>query len=281
MEKCVNETTVGVSAQDCVINEHNPVDTTQLRFEDFKPMVSIRDYIRRVVPTYSDTIPVANQVNGCTFVRLSQLIKGNGATQSALSVITRMFLGFTGGVKIKLVVKGDYGGKLYYVPPSTRGAVGVNGWFSTIPLNTLNSSNYQDPGPQFGSMFQEIPSVYPFSQNNARYVTTLFEFVVPNMNQYRYIGGPSFNTSSTNSAECDMGSVIYCSNNEPGADYDINFSVGFTDETRFGFQCVSPMTRLAQDGIGQRVSCYNPSTTTGFLTNPASFAPAAYYTKTT
>nr|UNY42164.1 MAG: polyprotein [Picornavirales sp.] len=245
--------TVDVSNQAAITNTGDTQDIDTLY--DLRPVKSIRDYTRRMIKQYSNAISKEDFVktNGTFTIPVSRLlgmepyISGPTETQSvepSLTILSRMFMGYSGGVKVKLVVNGSPISEVWYVPPSYSLSVGKNYWMGNKPQ--------PNPGD---IIFEDINEMYMFPDANGpvkkysnwyniqtvaverpNYInsdmgtykmkieeatgkrvpmsSTVTEFVIPYMSPYRFLGdytkmGTVTNTSLQSLATHDMGHIVF------------------------------------------------------------------------
>lgn len=235
------EVTVGISDQAALesSSQEYPPDSVW-RVDDFKPMINMRDYFRRVVPLQVTTI--TNTEGGVNTFSIAKLLHG----QVPLLAFRSMFYGFTGGIKFKFLVQGTNVGQLVYVPPGMC----LSSTYKVIPTTpsaswTIGQSQSMDftvNRVPYSSPFIESPSNQ--SNMSAPIPTSVisFECVVPNMNPYRFIGGSSSYTSSYDTVGESMGHLVLLTPQSlfPSFPLQVQIYMGFTDETRFGFQVYTP-----------------------------------------
>lgn len=244
-------TTVNVSDQTAITNQGETDD--QDTIYDMRPIKTIRDYTRRLIKVFSTNVADADFTlgNGCFTFPIAQLL-GFEPTLVANSgdfyhdtptshILARLFLGYTGGAKIKMVINGSTISEVWYVPPSYCLGDTKNYWIGTEPLPSTSDITY-DPMNQmfaFPGRFAPTTTLSPFysvqtvgserpnyvnsqsgyrmkSQTNGIYIgmaTSITEVVVPYMSPYRFVGDYS-KWSCTNSPELvkiathDMGNLV-------------------------------------------------------------------------
>lgn len=290
------ETTVTQSSQDDILNQDVEETGNDLRAVDFKPMVSVRDYVRRMVP-WENYFFNTDTTGGLFTVSIKDLLKRISLRSSTMNIVD-LFWGMNGGLKVKIVLTGCCDGHIYYIPPST--AMHANDftpdkYSDTFPGNFTNPANsifatsmkYVDPNlTAFGFPAQEASQHHvSIGTNNRSENDCEFEFVIPNMNPYRFIAGKDLypDTVSLGDVTSDLGHILIAPHVDSSENIGAEIWMGFTDETRFGYQVFSSYKRpiLTGDNVsGTRVTGYN--------INRTPYAPAvgtatmmgAYYTKT-
>lgn len=160
---------------------------------DFRPIVHVRDYIRRPYKVFRAryTNPELSNAKGLVELDVADLLGlrtpaetlGSPATSfaaSTLRVLQYMFLGYAGGGRFKIVVQGVSGASAWYVPPS-YGSWGPAGstdvvWLGQEPTpngsataiaanrslyqNLKYQANAQDREFSCQSVMQEKPNFY-------------------------------------------------------------------------------------------------------------------------
>lgn len=119
---------------------------------DLRPIKSVREYVRRFNKLFSSRLDYNSSVEleGCRYISISEMLNliprsssdtnpsSWGMYSNPLSIISGMYLGFTGGTKYKIQVTGVNIVEAWYVPPGT--IISENGtWKSTVPLLTTSS----------------------------------------------------------------------------------------------------------------------------------------------
>jgi len=248
-----------------IVNDQSEIllpNPTPLQFKsvDFHPIVNVRDYLRRQYKVFSArydpgsdpaytglfTFDVADLLG----LRSSLDLPPTDTTSfsnvcSTLSIISKCFLGCSGGAKIKIVVNGTSSASAWYIPPNF--SVDLGGvdpvWGGDVPFpNTTNPSftqfnnmyetmrtyeNNLDPEFSCQSVLQERPNYFTGSilGINTRTATghvpdntSILEFEIPNMSPFRFMGDiskvsrivePSVGQSVySNSATTDLGHIV-------------------------------------------------------------------------
>nr|WPR18073.1 MAG: capsid protein [Crogonang virus 21] len=281
-----NETTVGISGQQEVINEKVETEESYMRVDDFKPMTSVRDYMRRFV--FARTLVLNSDAanNGVTAVSINSIIANSGNdSNGAVAAIKRMFFGFYGGYKFKLLIRGAQNCRIYYVPPGSTYNTVNNRLDATTP-NTewiKTKCGFSTVSEKLGTVYQELPVTHRFVNTQPSLDVVEFEFAVPNMNPCRFVGGSaSYNSSQTN-FDGALGHIIVCIPVQTTPNTAIaEWYTGITDESRFGFQVFTPpysiptFTTTGTPPVVYRNSAYNISATVGMITDTTTY-PGAYY----
>lgn len=274
-------TTVDVSEQEQLL-ETSQTNTRDLRMDDFKPMINIRDYIRRPVCTQSDSF-VSNVDNaGILIVPVAQLLR-NATRIPAFKSIVGNYLGFNGGLKIKALIFGDSLCMINYLPPSVVNAGNV--MLPAIP-NPTTTSNYTPFFAYGGGYFNASTPVIEITQHtidSQSEHTYEMEFVIPNMNPFRFVRhNPAI---ISDKLDTDLGNIIISFDaSSLTAHCLVTWYVGFTDETRFGYQVLAPVTSVPTvltGSIVSRLTPYNVPVTP--YVNDTSTIPTkwCYFTKQT
>jgi len=197
---------------------------------DFRPVTNIRDHIRRFYKVYrrglnSATITATNSLITLDIADLlgqrTQLINSpvSDSVASTLDLLSKMFLGCSGGSRFKIVVTGCASASAWYVPPGFTALEVASGdaiYLSCIPrsrattaqavlTNAVMYQNLTNSTSTFDSSFAvQCPTVeranytssnafsaYNDSGGDISYVpdaTSVLEFEIPNMSPYKFYG---------------------------------------------------------------------------------------------
>jgi len=197
---------------------------------DFRPVTNIRDHIRRFYKVYrrglnSATITATNSLITLDIADLlgqrTQLINSpvSDSVASTLDLLSKMFLGCSGGSRFKIVVTGCTSASAWYVPPGFTALEVASGdaiYLSCIPrsrattaqavlTNAVMYQNLTNSTSTFDSSFAvQCPTVeranytssnafsaYNDSGGDISYVpdaTSVLEFEIPNMSPYKFYG---------------------------------------------------------------------------------------------
>ena len=245
-------TTVGVSSQDPIVDASD--NNVNYYANDYMPIVSVRDIFRRMTPCIPISINFTADDKGVKIVRLSDIIyspTGSGQVFSnAMNLFRSMFLGYTGGLRIKLVFRGKTTiSGVKYVPPSFYNE--GNGFYASqiLPSVTkLKDRFYQcerstpeaNPSTVPYIDFPQATSVVANTSSNE--FITIFEFEIPNMSPFRFTGNQSVNRQLSDPGEqmCNaMGHLLITSNLD--GDTVLIPSIAYTDDCRFGYQVLAPV----------------------------------------
>lgn len=244
--------TVDVSDQTAITNQGAVNDMNTIY--DLRPIKSVRDYSRRLTKFYSASIPQASFVNtnGTLSIPVSQILglePSNITTTTdfvhdigSLNLLSRLYLGYTGGVKIKLIINGSTISEVWYVPPSFSLNKAHTFWEGTRPLPPATDTTFYEPINQMFPFPARLPPVGKYSPYYAvqtvglerpNYISnmpgyrikselngttismasTVTEFTIPYMSPYRFVGDYSkWGASDSNNvvwvATHDMGSIV-------------------------------------------------------------------------
>jgi hypothetical protein len=196
-------------------------DGFNIEDNDFRPLVSVRDIARRMCfDRYYPPVYVQDQA--VVFIPISDIlgISGTVATSSysPLQILSRMFVGFTGGLKFRFILRGVDDAKVFFVPPGSYYSSGVNIIYGSQPVpNTANIGGTalkplvvngfinDDPTLTTSAMwdtpYTDLPvkktigsgSVVSYGDERPDDATVLaancmLEFTVPYMNACRFVG---------------------------------------------------------------------------------------------
>lgn len=263
--------------KEIVNNESNYVDSP-LRIIDFKPMINLRDYVRRFHPLPPRTFTGPNTIKGIFQFAVGELLDG---ASSQLLAFRSLYFGFNGGIKCKVLIQGPTEVSVQYLPPgiyydkitqTLRKSTATNSFLSINQNANVNpfKVNYSNP-------IIELASFQHLNSNNMN----MLEFVIPNMNPFRFIGGVKPYTSQSDlSISDDMGQILITTNgvvSEPVT--GIQFYVAFTDETRFGFQVYTPPMKIPVYDFTKRLSAFGDANKDGALISDPDFS-YAYFQRT-
>jgi hypothetical protein len=283
--KAEAEVTVVPSDHNEILNSDVQEENTFLRSLDFKPMVSIRDYIRRMVPAYQSSygpspLPMV--------IDITSMFRTSGQTLMSTPILMRsMYYGMTGGVKIKIRVIGSTNASFKYIPPGSMAST-ANRMGATTPLVTItpyqanfaNREKLVAPADlQSSTPFVEAPSYYSRAQVDRNSVIYA-DFVIPNMSPYRFLSN-TFLVSNSLEADASMGNIVINFYDAPLEDsVEVTVWLGFTDETRFGQQTMFRGAFVPAVSGRRTQSDYNDTHVGGPLVD-LSGLPGMYYCKTT
>lgn len=244
----------------------------------FRPIVNLRDHGRRVLP-YGRSVVAASDIiadQGNYIIDIYTLLTSAGGitTVSVLQSLHSMFLGYRGGLRFKIVIRGVNNVQAFYLPPSpvvadsgaafagaeryrlrsaypsalnaTQDAA-IEAKFAA--LTTTGGGTYQ--GPQFETTDLARPSGsgnYVSLVNNVSNLNssfTVLEFELPYMNVSRFVGFA--NAANATSFYCsDLGYIVLgvdpqLSNAAVPAVLNAQFDiyVGMSDDARFMYNVVA------------------------------------------
>lgn len=168
--------------QDILLHEH---EQSMVRPTDLRPIVSVRDYLRRFTRAFYARLPSStlDPVRGTIAIDVATLLGVRGPQSvtalppgsvfplwsSPQRIINSMFLGYSGGARFKIGVLGALLGEVYYMPPGFHNyAVDAQGnrvWRGTSPIPQATSA-------PVGSNFREaILGTYQYAEKLFNTVT--------------------------------------------------------------------------------------------------------------
>lgn len=277
------------SGQEDILNNKEQFSPSNLRFDDFVPNVSIRDYLRRIIPItcYQVTESVLRGQEGVLSFPVSMLINRDVLGTNGITphhAIHSLYHGFSGGFKLKFSILGPSVCNIMYVPPGAYYNTGTFKFTATYPITPYNKPNFAfDSLEPVCTVFQEFDgrsSTLP--DNSYPLVATNHELIIPNMNPFKFIEIAE-TPSSYQLFKQGMGHLIFSFNlpqTESSKPVHIDVSLGFTDESRHGFQTkatVYNVNHYSEFGNNFRYSAYNPTDTTGLKLDHTDFG-GAYFT---
>jgi hypothetical protein len=254
------ETIVGASGQADVMLEKISSAEECLRNDDFRPIVSVRDYVRRMqlVDVISTSVPI-----GLTY---AYPVANVFRSKTPLGAFTRLYHGLTGGLRLRATVTltGATSSPIVkYLPPGTWMPGGVVTPLSTAPLDftTLLETS---AGSITTTMRQDY-SFYTTTHGSSQ--THTFEFTIPNMSPKRFI------TPYLEDFPSDLGFLLFTCYAPETSPLNIKIFAGLADEARLGYQVVSPGFSVPMKN-GFRLTLYGMGAPRPY--NPPSF-PGLYY----
>jgi len=263
------------------IQKHN-TNVNNLDTLDLRPIVNIRDFIRRMYPSKpavfrSDDIEFTN---GLAIFPIADLLGINNPDSTAynpIEVISRLFFGFTGGVKFKFQVYGALDVQAYFVPPGQRGRIGSNFVSKGYPIAKTGSPQFAAANLVLTKSFNPTQGVthpvpYIESANRSHLLnswtadpgffgyedlmkssTITLEGQIPNMNPFKFVGNCNqfYDAGSTlQDPAGDLGAIVINITpvkklrdpNDPNTFTNSGVviipHIGLTDEARYGFQTI-------------------------------------------
>lgn len=254
------ETIIGASGQADVMIEKIASAEDQLRSDDFHPIVSVRDYVRRtqLVDVIATTVPI-----GLTY---AYPVADVFRSKTPLGAFTRLYHGLTGGLKLRVAItvgSSTHAPLVKYLPPGTWLPGGVVTPVTTAPLD-FSVLPETDAGSITTTMRQDYSFYTTVNDNSSTYT---FEFAIPNMSPKRFI------TPYLTGFPSDLGFLLFTCNAPVGSFLSIKIFAGLADEARLGYQVVSPGFAVPM-GNGFRITLYGMGAPRVF--DPFTF-PGLYY----
>jgi len=293
----INPVTVDTATQE-VLSPIMPEDYNHNTISSIHPNVSVRDYVRMLYPSVLTTISPTTKENFYVFDPLIWLGSGDGSLNTMLSAIYSSYLGFTGGLKLKIKILNVAGASVFYKPPgiyastspsglaSSAGYVASNG---ALQLDYAQRIAFNPTNLPFSLPTQEINDyTRPYSGTGSGSASStvgnnfVFDLKIPNYNMCNYVGSAKkyYTGQETTSVENDMGEVyVTFTAAYDGSSYGkatIIVYVGFGDEARFGFQVYNPIKTIP--GITLNGTKFRQSVYTGNSFGiVVSSAPSSFY----
>lgn len=259
---------------------------THIDCEVHRPIVNIRDLVRRVQPSWLKTYSSADlsSSDGVVSLAISDLLGVTSLPSSStyygslspVQIVRRLFLGMDGGVKLKVKLIGAPNAEVIYVPPGTymdKAATGILIGLATNPYSDVDTgvqssirrslayASFTDiyrrnvaPRQESANYRQEIVGAYSLSPgpvaNTYTGFESIFDLEIPNLNPCRFVGSTCiYDPSSQHTIDAvnDMGNIIISIKNVVDTTttstvfrpVQVQIDIGFTDETRLGFQIKS------------------------------------------
>lgn len=111
-------------SQTALLSTNSLERCTNIKDDQFRPIVSVRDYSRRMIPVLQELISksklAANQnIVAIPVARLLGFLtdRTNRRRAHQLTLLSSLFLGYNGGVKFRTIVTGATASCVYYIPP--------------------------------------------------------------------------------------------------------------------------------------------------------------------
>lgn len=254
------ETILGASGQADVMIEKIASAEDQLRSDDFHPIVSVRDYVRRMQLTDVVRTTVPDRLTYTYSV--SDIFR----SKTPLGAFSRLYHGMTGGMKIRVLLTIERATRppmVKYLPPGTWLPGGAIQPEPTVPIDfTLLPET--TGGYTASTMRQDHAA---FTNINGTSHAYTFEFVIPNMSPKRFI------TPHLNNYPSDLGFLLFTCYAPESSPLEIKVFAGLADEARLGYQVISSGYAVPLVG-GARLTLYGMQAPRPF--DPLAF-PGMYY----
>jgi hypothetical protein len=295
------------NSQDAVLNKSVPCEE-DIKMS-FRPNTSVRDYLRFMYPQATVTVTPTAIKNVVAFDILSLTKAFTNADY--FQAFHSLYLGMSGGFKLKFKISGVANASATFVPPSSYCI--SSSYLRTYPMsnsippdansltNFLSGTTYNPTVKSFTAPQIEMQD-YTRPYNNAGNSVTsrpgssfVLEMAIPNMNPFNFTGNAAKWYSNTTDTENDYG-VVYISYDASydGTSYSpINIIpfIGINDEARLGFQVYAPIKTIptytsSAPAITCRSSILHPTivgTTypNGIPINPMPLVGSSYYFNST
>jgi len=252
------------NSQDALLNQQVPVNE-DIKMS-FRPNTSVRDYLRFMYPqtTYSIT---PNTIKNVVAFDINTIVN-NFSNADCFHSISSLFLGTSGGFKLKFKISGVANASAVFVPPSVYA---VNGSYlklypmsNAVPADINSLASFNAGMPYTPSLKSFTPPqiemqdyTRPFNNAGTSIAARpgssfVLEMAIPNMNPFNFVGNSNkwyLPGGPPQDIENDYGVVYIC--------YDASFDgstyapmsiipfVGINDETRLGFQVFAPIKTIS------------------------------------
>lgn len=253
----------------------NDSANTQDVFEDdnyLRPILSVRDLSRRMIPVIqvnADNPSGTFAYRAFSVANLLGIVKDkylltNTSSDSMLSLLAGLYRGFSGSLKLRVMITGQCNVNAYFIPPGMRygssadsdgikiakaptsdpkGATVVDTAarnYVTDGTSVVASNNFTTKPLAVHKVFPDQP---PVTIANG---VTVLDFAIPNMSSMRCIGDLNLRTPSNNYYACDLGTIIisYDVTGSTSITNGIRIYAGTTDESRYGFQSICLPRRI-------------------------------------
>lgn len=252
--------------QESVNNTIENTDSSLLRCIDFQPIVSVRDFVRRMqlVDVYvTQSTPPHTVVYPVTDIF---------STDSSFGCFSKLYHGMTGGVRLRfelITTSATATPLLKYVPPGSYCMMSDVTPFRTTPESFLGLIEETKVSLKT-TMRVDLPcNITPLTGNRTKYT---YEFTLPNMNPKRFITPGALDTRG------DLGTVLFTTNTPVNTPVILKIYAGLADEARLGFQVVTPGFAVPTTG-GYRETLFGEGSPQPF--NPLMFPGLYYFNPTT
>jgi len=158
--------------------------------------------------------------------------------------LSHMFYGKTGGIKVRLVPRYKFEHERPSIEHLVRFYPPDQYWDPALAL-------YRSSATMDDTNVTATPAIQVSSETDS----DVIEFVVPNMNCYKFVGSPGkLNDYTLNFTppSSDLGRLViaaYNNSNVPVLELTYEVWIGFTDETRFGFHCLAPVFQFSDGNV--------------------------------
>lgn len=222
-------------------------------YDRLKPNLDIRPLIRRMYRAKQQSFDMVNDI-AVSVVPLNSLVGENPGAfyYTPIETISRMYYGKSIGFKFSVLLHeaGDRPladtpttMRVYYVPPTFSYLTVDN----TVYANTINTSNFHNY--LYPSADDIAPLNYQAIPVNRNVNTSAYEFEVPNVTYYKFMGSPDqfrpfsgslpVNVLST----ADYGNLVFVLVRPQTAlpqPVSMELFFGLSDESRLGFHAIAP-----------------------------------------
>jgi len=201
---------------------------------------------------------------------------------SSLHSIRRLFLGMDGGVKVKVKIQGANNAYVTYVPPATNVSPGsttkiayacspkppnsgFNAAYNSRSYSILSQAIRQSTNRQEAANYQVVDArmntIYPGTdrRNAVSADEAIFDLEIPNLNPCRFVGSSAiYDPKELTIDMCDdLGNLVISVKNTDDREAEVqargfflSIDMGFTDETRLGYQVKSAELKYPALPIG-------------------------------
>jgi hypothetical protein len=245
------------NSQDPILNKIVPcVEDIKMAF---RPNTSIRDYLRFMYPQATKIINPTTTKNVVAFD--VHTLMNSFTNSDYFQALSSLYMGLSGGVKLKFKITGATCASAMFVPPS---AYCINGGFlrvypmsNAVPTDPNSLTDFLE-GMSYNPSIKSYTSPqiemqdYTRPHNNAPSTlltcrpgsTFVLEMAIPNMNPYNFAGNATKWFSNYLDVETDLGVVYINFDSSTDGIFHAPVSiipfVGLNDEARLGFQVYAP-----------------------------------------
>jgi len=233
------EVIVNANNQEDIINTSTELETNTLDARFFQPITNLRDVVRRMYEYETKQLTQIQVNKGFYKWSLDDLLHSSDYRVNPLTLVSSLFFGFQGGLKVKIRVSGLGSIGVRYIPPDIQyiapGTFEIN---STTPSDALVLAEQTKIMEYFSTLMSPplpLMEVVPASGG-----VQLAEFVIPFMNVVNFANN-TFNALSDR-ASSTLGDIVLTFPTHVVEDITkvkVTLMLGLTDESRYGFQSYS------------------------------------------
>lgn len=216
-------------SQDTIVSGATKLEGKPVPTMHFRPIIHIRDHLRRMTPCtpFKFTSTEITGSEGVVIIPVASMLFGIRESYKGLhSVISSMFAGYRGGVKVKLMVRGTTQAQATFVPPMMRHVRDSHpSAYQTVP-NPPYASGYDVFRDSYSLIRDSMGKQGPFLETNDYFVSApstirvrstadpreanlladacMIEFTIPYMSLLRFVNMYSYNYEAAPANYADL-----------------------------------------------------------------------------